>query len=143
MKTYFPPVADEGRKWWLVDADGQALGRLATSVARLLMGKHKPTYTTFLDHGDHVIVINAGKVHLTGQKLATKVYRHHTGYPGGVVERRAAAVKSTRPDRMLREAIEGMLPKSKLGRAMARKLRVYRDATHPHRGQKPQPAPAR
>src|SRR5689334_6055847 len=99
MTTYFPPQGGE-HKWLVIDADGQVLGRLAAQVARLLMGKHKPTYTTFLDTGDHVIVLNAKKLKLTGQKLENKMYRHHTGYPGGVVEKRAAQVKATRPDRM-------------------------------------------
>ena len=143
MKTFFPSNNEREQKWRLVDADGQVLGRLAASVAHLLMGKHKPTYTPFLDTGDPVIVINAGKVQLTGQKLDKKIYRHHTGFPGGLVERRAAQVKSTRPDRMVREAVEGMLPKTSLGKAMVRKLRVYVGDKHPHSSQKPVAAPAR
>lgn len=143
MTTYFPPQDARGQKWFVVDADGQVLGRLAARVARLLMGKHKPIYTPFLDTGDFVIIINAAKVQLTGQKLDKKVYRHHTGYPGGLVERRAAQIKARRPDRMVREAIEGMLPKTKLGKAMARKLRVYVGDKHPHSSQKPAAAPAR
>lgn len=141
MSTYFPPQGGE-RKWLVVDADGQVLGRLAAQVARLLMGKHKTTYTTFLDTGDHVIVLNAKKLKLTGQKLENKMYRHHTGYPGGVVEKRAAQVKATRPDRMVRDAVEGMLPKTKLGKAMARKLRVYMDDKHPHESQQAVASPA-
>ena len=136
MKTYFPGK-DAGRKWFLVDAEGQVLGRLAVRVARLLMGKHKPAYTPFLDMGDHVIVINAAKIQFTRQKLEKKVYRHHTGYPGGLVERRAAQVRAERPDRMVREAIQGMLPKTRLGKAMGRKLRVYQEDKHPHTSQKP------
>jgi large subunit ribosomal protein L13 len=143
MTTYFPAKNPADQQWRLVDADGKVLGRMAAHVAHMLMGKHKPTYTPFIDHGDPVIVINAAKVELTGQKLDKKVYRHHTGFPGGLVERRAAHVKATRPDRMVREAIEGMLPKNKLGKAMARKLHVYIGDKHPHDSQKPAPAPAR
>jgi len=141
MATYFPSQGGE-RKWVLMDADGQVLGRLASQAARLLMGKHKPTYTTFLDQGDHVIVINAKKIRLTGQKLDKKMYRHHTGFPGGLVERGATEMKKTRADQMIRRAVEGMLPKTKLGKAMARKLRVYLDDKHPHISQQPTAAPA-
>ncbi len=143
MTTYFPAKNEAEQQWRLVDADGQVLGRLAARVADMLMGKHKPAYTPFLDTGDYVIVVNAEKIRMTGQKLATKVYQYHTGYPGGLVERRASHVKATRPDRMVREAIEGMLPKSKLGKAMVRKLHVYTGNKHPHDSQKPTPAPAR
>jgi large subunit ribosomal protein L13 len=127
----------------LIDADGQILGRLAARVARLLMGKHKVIYTTFRDTGDHVIVINASKIQLTGQKLTQKLYRYYSGYPGGLREDQAAHVKAKRPDRMVREAIEGMLPKNKLGKAMIRKLKVYVGDKHPHQSQKPTAAPAR
>lgn len=119
----------------MVDAQGQVLGRLAARVARILMGKHKPQYTTFLDTGDHVVVINAAKVRLTGQKLEKKIYRHHTGYPGGLVERQA---RHRNPRRMVEDAIQGMLPKTKLGKAMARKLRVYVGDKHPHQAQQPE-----
>lgn len=138
MATYFPSAGEVARKWFVVDAEGQVLGRLAARVARILMGKHKPHYTAFLDTGDHVVVINAAKVRLTGQKLEKKIYRHHTGYPGGLVERRARHVKAARPARMVEEAIRGMLPKTKLGKAMARKLRVYPGDKHPHQAQKPE-----
>jgi len=138
MSTYFPSAGQVARKWFVVDAEGQVLGRLASRVARILMGKHKPQYTTFLDTGDHVVVINAEKVRLTGQKLEKKVYRHHTGYPGGLRERRARQLKATRPARMVEEAIKGMLPKTKLGKAMSRKLRVYAGQKHPHQAQKPE-----
>jgi len=143
MTTYFPSSTIEGKQWLLVDADGQILGRLAARVARLLMGKHKVIYTTFRDTGDHVIVINASKIQLTGQKLTQKVYRYYSGYPGGLRENQAAHVKAQRPDRMVREAIEGMLPKNKLGKAMIRKLKVYVGDKHPHVSQKPVAAPAR
>jgi large subunit ribosomal protein L13 len=142
MTTQFPSLSGE-RKWQVVDAEGQVLGRVAVQAAKLLMGKHKPAYATFLDNGDHVIVINAKKVRLTGQKLEKKVYRHHTGFPGGLVERRAAEVKSGRPDEMIRRAVEGMLPKTKLGKAMIRKLRVYSDEKHPHASQQPVAAAVR
>ena len=143
MTTYFPTKNPAEQQWRLVDADGQVLGRLAARVADMLMGKHKPVYTPFIDMGDYVIVINAEKIHMTGGKLDKKVYQHHTGYPGGLVERRASFVKATRPDRMIRLAIEGMLPKNKLGKAMVRKLHVYVGSKHPHESQKPAPAPAR
>ena len=126
----------------LLDADGQVLGRLAAQAARLLMGKHKTTYTTFLDCGDHVIVVNAKKIRLTGQKIEKKIYRHHTGFPGGLVERGAAEMKKTRPEQMIRRAVEGMLPKTKLGKAMARKLKIYVDDKHPHASQQQTAAPA-
>ncbi len=114
------------------------LGRLASRVARVLMGKHKPQYTPFLDTGDHVVVVNAAKVRLTGQKLENKRYIHHTGFPGGVVERTAKQVKATRPERMVEDAVKGMLPKTKLGRAMAKKLKVYAGPQHLHSAQKPE-----
>jgi large subunit ribosomal protein L13 len=124
--------------WYVVDAEGQVLGRLASRIARILMGKHKPEYTPFLDTGDHVVVVNASKVKLTGQKLEKKVYRYHTGYPGGLVERSARQQRSTRPVKMVEDAITGMLPKTKLGKAMARKLKVYAGPNHRHEAQKPQ-----
>ncbi len=143
MTTYFPSTTIGDKKWLLMDAEGQVLGRLAARAAHILMGKHKPSYTTFLDTGDHVIVINASKIQLTGKKLDQKVYRYHTGFPGGVTEHRASKMKQTRPDRMIREAVEGMLPKNKLGKAMIKKLKVYVTDKHPHESQKPTPAPAR
>jgi len=121
----------------VVDADGQILGRLATRVANLLTGKDKAVFTPFLDTGDHVIVVNADKVRLTGKKLTDKYYRHHTGYPGGLREVSVGVVMSRNPERVVREAIVGMLPKTKLGRAMRRKLRVYRGPQHPHQAQRP------
>ena len=138
MSTYFPSAGEVSRKWFVIDAEDQVLGRLAARVARILMGKHKPQYTTFLDTGDHVVVINATKVRLTGQKLEKKIYRHHTGFPGGLVERRARHRLASRPTRVVEDAIKGMLPKTKLGKAMARKLRVYAGDQHPHQAQKPE-----
>lgn len=140
MPTFFPSAGSVPSKWYVIDADGQVLGRLASRVARILMGKHKPQYTPFIDTGDHVVILNAAKIRLTGQKLEQKIYRHHTGYPGGLVERRARDVRATRPVRMVEDAIKGMLPKTKLGKAMARKLRVYPGARHPHEAQKPEAA---
>jgi large subunit ribosomal protein L13 len=137
MSTEFPSKNGINRKWHVIDADGVVLGKLASKAAMLLMGKHKPTYTPFLDTGDHVVVINASKVHLTGRKEAQKVYRHFTGYPGGLVEMGVQRVKTTRPTRMVEDAISGMLPKTKLGKQMYRKLKVYAGDKHPHAAQKP------
>ena len=137
MTTYFPSTTVGDKKWFLMDADNQVLGRLAVKAARILMGKHTPRYTTFMDCGDHVIIINASKIRLTGKKLDQKMYRYHTGFPGGVTEHKAQKMKDTRPDRMIREAIEGMLPKTKLGKAMIGKLKVYVGDKHPHESQKP------
>lgn len=138
MPTYFPSAGEVPRRWYLIDAEGQVLGRMASRVARILMGKHKPQYTPFLDTGDHVVIVNAAKVRLTGQKLDKKIYRHHTGYPGGLVERSARHMKTVRPARMVEQAIAGMLPKTKLGKAMARKLRVYAGPQHKQQAQKPE-----
>ena len=124
-------------RWHIVDADGQVLGRLATVAARLLQGKHKPTYTPFIDTGDHVIVVNAAKVKLTGRKEDQKIYRQHSGYEGGLREERARLVRKRRPERLIEEAVHGMLPKTKMGAAMYRKLKVYAGPDHPHTAQKP------
>jgi large subunit ribosomal protein L13 len=121
----------------VVDAEDQVLGKLASKAAWILMGKHKPSYTPFLDTGDHVVVINAAKVRLTGRKEENKLYRHFTGYPGGLVEMGVRRVRATRPNRMVEDAIFGMLPKTKLGKQMYRKLKVYAGAKHPHDAQKP------
>jgi large subunit ribosomal protein L13 len=121
----------------VIDADGKVLGRVATTAVRLLMGKHKAAYTPFLDFGDHVIVVNAAKVKLTGRKEEQKVYRYHSGYEGGLREERAKVVRQKDPVRLVEEAIKGMLPKTKLGNAMGRKLKVYKDDKHPHVAQKP------
>jgi large subunit ribosomal protein L13 len=139
MSTIEPAVKEVSRKWYLVDAEGKVLGRLATQVAVLLLGKHKPTYTPHLDVGDHVVVVNAEKVHLTGKKRASKIYRWHTGYIGGLREVSAAEMLKTRPERVIEWAVQGMLPKGRLGRAMARKLKVYRGREHPHAAQRPEP----
>ena len=139
MKSYIPGEKDMQKQWHVVDAESQILGRLATRVANLLTGKDKAVYTPFLDTGDHVIVINAAKIRLTGKKLTEKFYRHHTGYPGGLREVAAGVVMAQRPERVVQEAIFGMLPKSKLGRAMRKKLKVYRGPHHPHQAQRPSP----
>ena len=137
MKTKLPSSREMSRSWHLLDAEGMVLGRLATKAAMLLMGKHKPTYTPFLDTGDHVVVVNAGKVRLTGHKEDQKVYRRHSGYPGGLTEVGAKKVRATRPARLIEEAVRGMLPKTKLGKQMYRKLKVYAGEKHPHQAQKP------
>jgi large subunit ribosomal protein L13 len=137
MSTEFPSKSGINREWHVLNADDVVLGKLASHAAKLLMGKHKPTYTPFLDTGDHVIVVNAAKVRLTGKKDDQKIYRRFTGYPGGLVEIGARKMRATRPARMIEEAIAGMLPKTKLGKQMYRKLRVYADDKHPHIAQKP------
>jgi len=137
MRSFIPAEKEMGKKWHVVDAEGKILGRLAARVARLLTGKDKPVYTPFLDTGDHVIVVNAEKVRLTGKKLTDKMYRHHTGYPGGLRQISAGDLLEKYPERVVREAVIGMLPKTKLGRAMRKKLRVYRGPEHPHQAQKP------
>ena len=137
MSTEFPSKNGIARQWHLLDADDVVLGKLASKAAMLLMGKHKATFTPFLDTGDHVVVVNAAKVRLTGRKDDNKVYRHFTGYPGGLVETSARRVRSERPARMIEEAIQGMLPKTKLGKQMYRKLNVYAGDKHPHAAQKP------
>ena len=137
MSTEFPSKPGIKREWHLLDADNVVLGKLASQAAMLLMGKHKTTYTPFLDTGDHVIVINAAKVKLTGKKDDQKVYRRFTGYPGGLVEVGARKMRATRPTRMVEDAIFGMLPKTKMGKQMYRKLKVYAGDKHPHSAQKP------
>ena len=129
-------VGEAGR-WHVVDADDRVLGRIATAAARLLQGKHKPTYTPFLDGGDHVVVVNAAKVKLTGRKEDQKIYRQHSGYEGGLREERARLVRQRRPEKLVEDAVHGMLPKTKLGEAMYRKLKVYAGPDHPHAAQKP------
>ena len=137
MKTSIPSPGDITRQWHLIDAEEAELGRIASTAAKILMGKHKPTYTPFLDTGDHVIVVNAAKVKLTGNKEEQKLYRRHSGYPGGLTETQARKVRVSRPTRMVEEAVQGMLPKSKLGKQMYRKLQVYAGPKHPHQAQKP------
>ena len=139
MKTYVPKGAEIQRDWWVADANGIALGRLASQVATRLRGKHKPGFTPFLDTGDHVVVVNAKKLTLTGGKLAAKMYRRHSGYPGGLKEVPAKEMLAKHPERMIELAVRGMLPKGPLGRKMAKKLKVYAGAEHPHEAQRPQP----
>ena len=140
MPTRFLSQAEAAAddKWFIIDAADQALGRLASKVATLLSGKHKPGYAPFLITGDHVVIVNASKIRLTGQKLDQKIYYRHTGYPGGLREVTARKVFESRPERLIEEAVLGMLPKNKLRKRMAKRLRVYRGAEHPHRAQNPE-----
>ena len=138
MVTPIPTESEIDRKWFVVDADGQVLGRLATRVATILRGKHKSTFTPHLDVGDHVVVVNAEKVHVTGRKRTDKMYRWHTGYIGGLKEVRAEEMLKSHPERVIEWAVQGMLPKNRLGRAMAKKLKVYGGSAHPHEAQRPQ-----
>ena len=139
MSTFMPRAeqAANGTRWHIIDADGRVLGRIATDAARLLQGKHKATYTPFIDTGDHVVVINAAKVKLTGRKEDQKIYRQHSGYEGGLRETRARIVRERHPERLVEDAVHGMLPKTKMGAAMYRKLKVYAGPDHPHAAQKP------
>lgn len=139
MKTYIPKGEDLARKWFVVDAKDIVLGKLATTTADLLAGKRKPIYTPFLDTGDHVIVINAAQVHVTGRKESDKLYQRHSGYLGGLKTKTAAEVRGKHPTRLIETAVRGMLPKTKLGRAMFGKLKVYAGASHPHQAQGPVP----
>ena len=137
MPTYVPPVKSMPTKWHVIDANGKVLGRVATDAAKLLQGKHKAIYTPYLDTGDHVVILNVAKVKLTGRKEDQKIYRQHSGYEGGLREERARLVRSRKPERLVEEAVRGMLPKSKLGDAMFRKLKVYSGDKHPHTAQSP------
>lgn len=137
MSTTFPSQSERARAWHVVDAEGQVLGRLASRVARILTGKHKPSYVPFLDSGDHVIVVNAEKVVLTGNKEKDKVYYRFSGYPGGITASTAESVRAGFAERLIESAVRGMLPKSRLGRAQIKKLKVYRGPDHPHQAQKP------
>ena len=139
MPTYIPKATSLDRKWFVLDASGKVLGKVATAAANVLTGKRKPTYTPFLDTGDHVVVINADQVVLTGRKETNKAYRSHSGFMGGLKSRAARDVRAEHPKRLVEEAVRGMLPKTKLGRAMFLKLKVYPGAKHPHQAQKPQP----
>ena len=139
MKTYTPRVDEIERSWWLVDATDRPLGRLATELARILRGKHKPIYTPHLDTGDYVVILNAEKVRLTGSKADKKTYFRHSGYVGGGRHIPFRRMIETHPERVLELAVKGMLPKNALGRAMRRKLKVYAGGDHPHQGQDPQP----
>jgi len=139
MKTYQAKKEEVDHKWYLVNAEGKVLGRLSTEVAKILRGKNKPTYTPHVDTGDFVIVVNAGKVTLTGKKMKDKIYYRHTGYPGGIKEMNAEKLLAKKPTEMIRMAVKGMLPKNSLGRQMLRKLKVYAGPNHPHESQKPMP----
>ena len=137
MKTFMQTKENVERKWYVIDADGKTLGRLATKAATILRGKHKPTYTPHVDCGDYVIIINAAKVNLTGKKLDDKMYYNHSGYPGGLRERNARTMLEKYPEEMVERAIKGMLPHGPLGRQMGKKLFVYKDENHKHEAQKP------
>jgi large subunit ribosomal protein L13 len=139
MKTIAAKKKDFARAWYLVDAQDKILGRLATEVASVLRGKHKPTFTPHVDCGDHVVIVNAAGIHLTGDKLVSKFYARHSDYPGGFKSITAGQLLRERPDRMVRWAVQGMLPKSKLGKAMIKKLRVYAGSEHPHEAQSLKP----
>ncbi|SJZ93776.1 50S ribosomal protein L13 [Garciella nitratireducens] len=138
MKTYMAKANEIERKWYVVDASGKTLGRLASEVAKILKGKHKPIYTPHVDTGDHVIIINAEKVELTGKKLDQKMYRTHSSYPGGLKEVPYRKFLTEKPEKAIYEAVRGMLPHNRLGRQMIKKLKVYRGAEHPHEAQKPE-----
>jgi len=137
MRTFTVSPGTIDRRWHVIDANGKVLGRLATAAARLLQGKNKAVYTPFIDTGDHVVIVNAAQVKLTGRKEDQKIYRRHSGYEGGLREERARDVRQRTPRRIVEEAVRGMLPKTKLGEAMYRKLKVYAGPTHPHAAQKP------
>ena len=140
MKTYAVKASDIERQWWLVDASGQTLGRLATRIATLLEGKHKPTYSPHIDTGDHVVVVNAAQIRVTGNKLIQKSYFRHSNYPGGLKEESLAALLARKPELAIERAVKGMLPQNRLGRAMFKKLKVYSGTAHPHQAQQPQAA---
>ena len=135
--TTIPSGKDIKRKWFVIDASGKTLGRLSTTAASILAGKTSPLYTPYIDMGDHVVIINAEKIHLTGMKGAQKLYRRYTGFPGGLREESYVKLLARRPEAILEQSIKGMLPKSKLGRQMATKLKVYKGADHPHHAQQP------
>ena len=137
MKTFSPTPADIDRQWFMVDADGQILGRLATMLAHRLRGKHKPEFATHMDNGDFIVVVNCDKIRVTGNKLAQKKYYRHTGYVGGIKETSLATMLATKPSNVLMTAVKGMLPKNRLGRAMLKKLKVYAGSEHPHAAQNP------
>jgi large subunit ribosomal protein L13 len=137
MRTFVPSAKSADSRWHVIDANGKVLGRVATVTVRLLQGKHKALYTPFIDTGDHVVIINAAQVKLTGRKEDQKIYRRHSGYEGGLREERAVVVRKRQPIRLVEEAVRGMLPKTKMGDAMYRKLKVYAGDTHPHAAQQP------
>jgi len=138
MKTYYTPVNEIDRKWYVVDADTKVLGRLATEIAHRLRGKHKPTFCNFQDNGDFIVVVNAEKIHLTGKKWDDKKYYRHTGYMGGIKEQTAREVLTKKPEELIRMAVKGMLPRNKLGRQQLKKLKVYAGSDHPHQAQQPE-----
>jgi large subunit ribosomal protein L13 len=138
MSTYFPKEGEIARKWFVVDASGQALGRLASRVARILMGKENPQYTPFIDTGDHVVVINAEQIKMTGMKVEQKTYHHYTGYPGGLRSEDVKKRLVRKPELVIEQAVSRMLPKNKLGKQMFTKLKVYKGDKHPHAAQKPE-----
>lgn len=139
MSTTIPSGKDIQRKWFVLDANGKTLGRLATEAASILAGKRNPLYTPYIDMGDHVVVVNCEKIHVTGMRAEQKIYRRYTGFPGGLREESFQKLLVRRPEKILEEAIKGMLPKSKMGRQMATKLKVYKGGDHPHQAQQPQP----
>ena len=141
MRTYSPSAKDITRDWFIVDAEGETLGRLATRIATVLRGKHKPTFAPHLDMGDYVIVVNAEKIELAGEKAADKLYHRHSNFPGGLTSVPFADMLATRPTAIVETAVKGMLPKNKLGRAMGTKLKVYAGPDHPHVAQQPKPLP--
>ncbi len=138
MKTFIPKKKDIKRNWWLVDAEGQTLGRLATKIATVLKGKHKPDFVNFLDTGDFVVVINAEKIVVTGKKESDKKYYSHSGYPGGIKEITLGKLREKKPEEILRHAVKGMLPKNAMGRKLLKKLKIYTGKEHPHKAQKPE-----
>jgi large subunit ribosomal protein L13 len=138
MKTFVPKPNDADKRWWLVNAEGRVLGRLATEVAVLLRGKNKPEFADFCDSGDFVVVINAGKIRVTGRKADDKTYYSHSQYPGGLRSRKFKELLEDKPEEVIRRAVWGMIPKNKLGRKVFKKLKVYRGSSHPHEAQKPQ-----
>ncbi len=137
MKTYAVKASEIERGWWLVDASDQTLGRLATRIATLLEGKHKPTYSPHIDVGDHVVVVNAGRIRVTGNKLAQKRYYRHSNYPGGLKEESLETLLARKPELVIERAVKGMLPRNRIGRAMLKKLKVYSGTEHPHQAQQP------
>ncbi len=138
-KTYYPKAGDITREWYMADANGQTLGRFATKVANVLMGKHKPAYTPGVDMGDFVVVVNCERVVVTGNKLEEKIYYRYSGYPGGLKETKLRDMLDKHPDRVIKSAVKGMLPKNKLGRRYLKKLKVYAGPDHPHEAQSPKP----
>ncbi|OGR07692.1 MAG: 50S ribosomal protein L13 [Deltaproteobacteria bacterium RIFOXYD12_FULL_50_9] len=138
MKTYLAPVKEIERKWYVVDAQGKVLGRLASEIAMRLRGKHKPTFSTFIDNGDFIVVVNADKIRLTGKKWDEKMYYNHSGYMGGLKEMTAAELFARKPEDLIKKAVQGMLPKNTLGRAQLNKLKIYIGAEHPHAAQMPE-----